>query len=109
MSLPPGYAFDMDRGVLELKRSFSTLRSCWACRYFLIYIVLASSMESLTCPLMVLSILPTSLAFPVVAFFLSGQPLRIPALVGLIMLCGMAVNNSILIANEIRAEEARAW
>jgi multidrug efflux pump subunit AcrB len=103
VSLPPGYAFDMDRGVLELKRSFSTLRLVLGLSIFLVFIVLASSMESLTCPLMVLSILPTSLAFPVVAFFLAGRPLRIPALVGLIMLCGMAVNNSILIANEIRA------
>ena len=101
-SLPPGYAFDMDRSVLELKQSLSTLSLVLGLSIFLVFIVLASSMESLTCPFMVLSILPTSLAFPVVAFFLSGQPLRIPALVGLIMLCGMAVNNSILIANEIR-------
>jgi multidrug efflux pump subunit AcrB len=52
---------------------------------------------------MVLSIVPTSLAFPVIAFFVAGEPLRIPALVGLIMLCGMTVNNSILITDEIRA------
>jgi HAE1 family hydrophobic/amphiphilic exporter-1 len=103
VSLPPGYAFDMDRSVLELKRNFSTLALVLGLSVFLIFIVLAASMESLTCPFMVLSILPTSLSFPVVAFFLSGQSLRIPALVGLIMLCGMAVNNSILIANEIRS------
>ena len=103
VNLPPGYAFDLDRGVLELKESFSTLALALGLSVFLIYIVLASSMESLACPFMVLSILPTSLAFPMIAFFVHGQPLRIPALVGLIMLCGMAVNNSILIANEIRA------
>ena len=103
VGMPPGYAFDMDRGILELKRSFSTLLLVLGLSVFLVFAVLASSTESLTCPFMVLSVLPTSLAFPVLAFFLSGQPLRIPALVGLIMLCGMAVNNSILIANEIRS------
>jgi multidrug efflux pump subunit AcrB len=103
VALPSGYAFDMDRSVIELKRSFSTLALMLCLSVFLIFIVLASSMESLTCPFIVLSILPTSLAFPVIAFFIAGMPLRIPALVGLIMLSGMAVNNSILIANEIRA------
>jgi HAE1 family hydrophobic/amphiphilic exporter-1 len=103
VALPPGYAFDMDRSVLELKRSFFTLSLVLGLSIFLIFVVLASSMESLACPCMVLSILPTSLAFPIVAFFLSRQPLRLPALVGLIVLCGMAVNNSILMANEVRA------
>jgi multidrug efflux pump subunit AcrB len=103
ISLPPGYAFEMDRSVLELKRGFSALFLALGLSVFLIYIVLASSMESLVCPFMVLSILPTSLAFPIMALFASGQMLKIPMLVGLIMLCGMAVNNSILIANEIRS------
>ena len=102
VSLPPGYAFDMDRSVGDLKRSFSTLWLVLGLSIFLIFLVLASSTESLACPFIILSVLPTSLAFPIVAFFVAGQPLRISALVGLIMLCGMAVNNSILIADEIR-------
>jgi multidrug efflux pump subunit AcrB len=103
VALPPGYAFDMDRSVIELKKSFFTLALMLCLSVFLIFIALASSMESFACPFIALSILPTSLAFPVIAFFITGEPLRLPVVVGLIMLSGMAVNNSILIVDEIRA------
>jgi HAE1 family hydrophobic/amphiphilic exporter-1 len=103
IELPKGYAFEIDRQVLELASSFSVLWATLALSVVFIFIVLAALSESLTAPLYILSILPPSLAFPLLAYRILGDPIRIPVLVGLIMLSGMVVNNSILIVDEFVA------
>jgi HAE1 family hydrophobic/amphiphilic exporter-1 len=102
LSLPPGYAFEIDREVRELRESFSLLWITLGLSVVFIFVVLAGFGESLASPIAVLSILPTSLAFPVVAHALRGEPLSVPVLVGFIMLSGMVVNNSILVIDAIR-------
>ena len=102
VALPPGYAFELDREVRELNESFRLLWIALGLSAVFIYVVLAGFGESLGSPIAVLSILPTSLAFPVVAYALLGEPIRVPILVGFIMLSGMVVNNSILVIDAIR-------
>ena len=102
LALPPGYAFELDRDVRELSESFRLLWISLGLSAVFIFVVLAGFGESLASPIAVLSILPTSLAFPVVAHALRGDPLCVPVLVGFIMLSGMVVNNSILVIDAIR-------
>jgi HAE1 family hydrophobic/amphiphilic exporter-1 len=102
VKLPPGYAFDLDESVTDLDRSFKRLWFAFATSILLVYLVLAAAAESATAPLVVLSILPTSLAFPLAATLLAGAPLRTSSLIGYIMLVGMVVNSSILVVDEIR-------
>jgi HAE1 family hydrophobic/amphiphilic exporter-1 len=102
VALPPGYAFELDREVRELNDSFRLLWIALGLSAVFIYVVLAGFGESLGSPIAVLSILPTSLAFPVVAYALLAEPIRVPILVGFIMLSGMVVNNSILVIDAIR-------
>jgi HAE1 family hydrophobic/amphiphilic exporter-1 len=101
--LPKGYAFELDRAVEELQNSFAALWLALSLAVVFVYIVLAALSESLVAPLLILSVVPTSLAFPLIAYRLLGEPLRIPALVGQVMLCGMVVSNSILVVDEMRA------
>jgi multidrug efflux pump subunit AcrB len=103
MELPPGYAFDLDEGVTELDASFKRLWLAFAVSVVLVYLILAAASESVWSPLIVLSILPPSLAFPLVYNLASGRPLRTAALIGYIMLVGMVVNSSILVVDEVRA------
>jgi HAE1 family hydrophobic/amphiphilic exporter-1 len=102
LALPPGYAFELDRDVRELSESFRLLWISLGLSAVFIFVVLAGFGESFASPIAVLSILPTSLAFPVVAHALRGDPLCVPVLVGFIMLSGMVVNNSILVIDAIR-------
>jgi len=102
LPLPPGYAFELDREVRELNESFRLLWISLGLSAVFIFVVLAGFGESFASPIAVLSILPTSLAFPVVAHALRGEPLCVPVLVGFIMLSGMVVNNSILVIDAIR-------
>jgi multidrug efflux pump subunit AcrB len=106
--LPKGYAFELDRELIRLAESFRLLWLALGFGALFIFIVLAALCESLTAPLLILSVLPTSLAFPVLAMFLSAEPIRIPVLVGLIMLCGMVLTNSILIIDALRRRLSRA-
>jgi hydrophobic/amphiphilic exporter-1 (mainly G- bacteria), HAE1 family len=103
LRLPPGYALEMDRQVRELDESFRRLWFALGLSAVFVFVVLAGFSDSLASPLAVLSVLPPSLAVPVIACAVQGQPLRVPVLVGVIMLSGMAVNNSILVIDEARA------
>jgi multidrug efflux pump subunit AcrB len=102
IKLPEGYGFDLDKDVLRLSQQLNTLWLVLGLALLLIFMVLASEAESLLSPLMVCSVVPLSLSFPIIALYLSGQSLTIPVLIGLIILSGIVVNNAILIADQIR-------
>ncbi len=67
----------------------------------LVYMVMASQFESLIHPFTVLLTIPLAGAGSIWAFFLLGKPLNIMAYIGIIMLGGIAVNNSILLVDAI--------
>lgn len=67
----------------------------------LVYMVMASQFESLIHPFTVLLTIPLAGAGSVWAFFILGNPLNIMAYIGIIMLAGIAVNNSILLVDAI--------
>lgn len=73
----------------------------------LVYMVMASQFESLIHPFTILLTIPLAGAGSLWAFFLLGMPLNMMAYIGIIMLAGIAVNNSILLVdaiNRFRAE-----
>jgi len=67
----------------------------------LVYMVMASQFESLIHPFTVLLTIPLAAAGTVITFFLLGKPFNMMAYIGLIMLGGIAVNNSILLVDAI--------
>ncbi len=102
IQLPQGYGFDLDKEVLRLNKQLNTLWLVLALALLLIFMVLSSEAESLLSPLIVCSIVPLSLSFPLIALYISGQSLTTPVLMGLTILAGIVVNNSILISDQIR-------
>jgi multidrug efflux pump subunit AcrB len=107
LALPEGFAVELDREVRDLDDSFRLLWAALGLSAVFVFLVLAGFGESLLAPLAVLSILPASLAFPLAAHVLRGEPLRVPVLVGFILLAGMVVNNSILVIDAIRERLGR--
>jgi HAE1 family hydrophobic/amphiphilic exporter-1 len=102
VSLPQGYAFELDKSASRLAEQFRTMWLVLVLAVVLIYMILAAQAESLTSPLLVSATVPLSLVFPLVVLFILGQSLTTPVLIGLIILTGMAVNNSLLIADLVR-------
>jgi HAE1 family hydrophobic/amphiphilic exporter-1 len=63
--------------------------------------VLASQFESLLHPFTILFTIPVAVVGSILLFFILGQTLNIMAIIGIIMLVGIAVNNSILLVDRI--------
>jgi HAE1 family hydrophobic/amphiphilic exporter-1 len=63
--------------------------------------VLASQFESLIHPFTIILTIPLAMVGSFAAFFILGRPLNIMAYIGIIMLGGIAVNNSIILIDAI--------
>lgn len=67
----------------------------------LVFMVLAAEFESLLHPFTILTTIPFAIVGSILIFFLMNQTLNIMAVIGIIMLVGIAVNNSILLVDRI--------
>ncbi len=101
ITLPPGYSIDVVGEELKRKESVKNLSFALWLSVILVYMVLASQFESLLHPFTILLTIPLAGVGAIVTFFLLGQPLNIMALIGIIMLTGIAVNDSIIFVDAI--------
>ena len=67
----------------------------------LVYMVMASQFESLLHPFTILLTIPLALVGAVLLFFVTGTTINIMGVIGVIMLSGIAVNNSIILVDRI--------
>ena len=91
----------------EMQTSFQSLQFALALAVFLVYLVMASQFESLIHPFVILFTIPLALVGAVIALFITGTTLNIVALIGVIMLAGIVVNNAIVLVdliNQLRAQ-----
>ncbi len=96
-SLPPGVrnpAYGQSESQLELFTSFAL---ALIAGIGMIYAVLVLLFRSFFKPLTILAALPLSLAGAFLGLLLGGAELGLPALIGLLMLMGLAAKNSILL------------
>lgn len=62
-----------------------------------VYIVMVASFGSLTTPFVILFSLPLAIIGVMLALFISGKTLGLPAMIGLLMLVGIVVTNAIVL------------
>jgi HAE1 family hydrophobic/amphiphilic exporter-1 len=67
----------------------------------LVYMVLASQFESLIHPFTILLTIPLAVVGSILIFFVLGKTINIMAIIGVIMLVGIAVNDSIILVDRI--------
>ena len=67
----------------------------------LVYMVLASQFESLIHPFTILLTIPLAVVGTILVFFIFGKTFNIMAIIGVIMLAGIAVNDSIILVDRI--------
>ena len=101
ITLPADYSFKI--AGEEQKRQESTTNLYWALllSIVLVYMVLASQFESLVHPFIVILTIPFAIVGTVILFFIMGQTFNMMALIGIIMLAGIAVNDSIILIDRI--------
>ena len=104
--MPAGIAATVTGQNEEMQESFSSMQFALALAVFLVYLIMASQFESLTHPLVILFTIPLALVGAVWALFITGTTLNVIALIGVIMLAGIVVNNAIVLVdliNQLRA------
>jgi HAE1 family hydrophobic/amphiphilic exporter-1 len=101
LGLPPGYRVVISGDEQRRKESFSQLSFALILSIVLVYMVMASQFESLIHPFTVLLTIPLAGVGTVLAFWLMGLTFNIMAFIGVVMLGGIAVNNSIILVDAI--------
>lgn len=107
MSLPPGYSAEIRGQEKQRREAFSGLFTALIAGIFLIYIILASQFESLVQPLIVMTAIPLSLIGVMLALFLTGQTFSVISMLGILMLAGIVISNSVLLVQFINLQKER--
>ncbi|HSK98464.1 MAG TPA: efflux RND transporter permease subunit, partial [Euzebyales bacterium] len=104
---PEGVTIQQVGGNQEIGESFQDLFVTMGIAVVLVYLILVATFGSLTTPFVILLTLPLAAigAFPALAA--TGRELGLPAMIGLLMLIGIVITNSIVLIEfvEQRREE----
>ena len=98
---PPGMTSEIGGQNREMQVSFQSLRFAVALAIFLVYLVMASTFESLVHPLIVLLTIPLALIGVVAGLVTTGTSVTVIVLIGAIVLVGIVVNNAIVLIDTI--------
>ena len=85
----------------EMEEGMQSMRFALLLAIFLVYVVMASQVESLVQPLIIMLTVPLAGVGVVFALALFEIPLSVIVFIGLILLAGIAVNNAIVLVDRI--------
>ncbi len=106
-NLPVGVSRIAGGNSRQMQQLFSGFIVAMALGIFCVYAVLVLLFNDVLQPLTILVALPMSMGGAVGALILFGYPLAVPSLIGLLMLMGIAVKNSILLVDYAVLAERR--
>jgi HAE1 family hydrophobic/amphiphilic exporter-1 len=101
IDFPPNYSAIVAGEEIKRKESMSSLTFALLLSILLVYMALASQFESLIHPFTILLTIPLAGVGAVLIFAILGLPFNIMAYIGIIMLTGIAVNDSIILVDAI--------
>jgi hydrophobic/amphiphilic exporter-1 (mainly G- bacteria), HAE1 family len=101
IDFPAEYSYQITGEEAMRKDSMGSLMFALLLSLILVYMVLAAQFENLLHPFTILLTVPMAVVGAVAIFFFMGQPLNIMAIIGIIMLVGIAVNDSIILVDSI--------
>jgi HAE1 family hydrophobic/amphiphilic exporter-1 len=97
---PVGYDLIIAGNYEEQEKAFAELTTSLLLALLLVYMVLASQYESLRAPLIVMLSVPVATVGVVLTLFLTDTTFNLQSAIGCIMLCGIVVNNAILLVDQ---------
>ncbi len=101
VDLPVGTVALLSGQSEEMADSFRSLQFVLLMAVFLVYIVMASQFESLMHPFVILLTVPLAVIGAIWALWLTGTTVNVVAYIGLIMLAGIVVNQSIVLIDAV--------
>lgn len=105
--VPEGYSIFWDGSMEMMMDSFKSLLLAVVIAIVLVYMVMASQFESLFNPFVIMFTIPFAFAGSLIGLFITGTKLDVVAMMGMIVLVGIVVNNGIILIDFInqRREE----
>ena len=107
MPIPPDVRWDVGGENEEMQRSFRDLAFAFGLALLLVYMILAAQFESFVHPFTILMAVPLALVGAILALALTGQGLNTMSLIGIVILVGIVVNDSIVKVDFINQARAR--
>jgi len=101
IDLPRDYRISVTGEEEKRQESMSNLSFALLLSIILVYMVMASQFESLIHPFTILLTIPLAVVGTILTFFILGKTINIMAIIGVIMLVGIAVNDSIILVDRI--------
>ncbi|MBN2070606.1 MAG: efflux RND transporter permease subunit [Candidatus Krumholzibacteriota bacterium] len=101
IELPAEYKIEITGEEEKRQSEFNDLKFALILSIVLVYMVMAAQFESLIHPFSILLTIPLAGVGAVLIFFILGKSLNIMAYIGMIMLVGIAVNDSIILVDAI--------
>ncbi len=107
IALPEGVRVTVRGSVKAMQSSFAAFGFGLLLATLLVYLVLVAQFKSFLDPLLILLAVPTGFTGVLLVLFLTGTTLNVMSLMGVVMMVGIVVSNSILIidfTNRLRAQ-----
>ncbi len=101
LALPGNVAAFLGGQEEEMSRSLGSLLMAMGLAIFLVYLVMASQFESFLHPFVIIFTLPLGAVGVILALLLTGRSIDIVAMIGMVMLAGIVVNNAIVLIDAI--------
>lgn len=106
LTFPPGYSWKLGKNYRRLAESERDASFTLGLAVVLIYLIMAALFESVLMPVAIMLTVPFALSGVVLTFVLTGTHLNQIADLGMLILCGLVVNNGIMLVdatNQLRA------
>lgn len=106
IELPANYSITVTGEEEKRQESMDSLMFALVLSIVLVYMVLASQFESLLHPFTILLTIPLAVVGAILLFFFTGTTINMMGVIGIVMLVGIAVNNSIILVDRINQLKA---
>ena len=109
MNLPPDFSYEIGGSAQDMRTSFKWMGVAFGGAALIVYMVMASLFESLMAPFIIFLTIPLAVVGVIAMLLVTGTSLSVVALIGVIMLAGIVVNNSIVLVDYINQLRARGY
>ena len=102
LKLPKSYGISHEGEIKQMQESFSRLFKSLAIGIVILYFSLVMVFGSFSYPISIIAAIPLSIIGAAISLLIIGKPQCMPSFMGMILLAGVIVNNSILLIDFIQ-------
>ena len=97
--MPSGFMWQIGGTYEDQQETFGDLFLLMGLMVILVFVIMASQFESLTYPFVIMFSLPFAVVGVIIGLAITGTPMNIMSLLGILMLIGIVVNNGIVLVD----------